>query len=264
MKKFADYIVMKRALLIILQLIICFSLFSQTEGESFFRTNEPSLAVSALENEIKNGNVTENTYNYLALSYFQLGNYAKSIETFELGMKQPGANRKILYFNEGTVAYASEDYVKAENCFSLALTASPDFYNALLNRANTRLVLKKYNECIADYENYIYNVPDDQQRPKIEKLLSYLREEIRRQEEEAVRLAEEQKRLEEENQRIQEEIARQEQERLAKEAEQRAIDAERRRKLLEEVANSLQQTDTMNMTAGAADVMEYDYESELD
>lgn len=255
---------MKKIFLFIFQLIFGFCVFSQTEGEKFFRTNEPSLAVSALEKEISNGIITENTYNYLGLSYFQMGNFNKAFESFERGMNVPGANRKLLYFNEGTVAYAGEDFLKAENCFSLALTASPGFYKALLNRANTRLRLRKYKECISDYENYILNVPDDEQRSEIEKLLSYLREEIKRQEEEAVRIAEEQKRLEEENRRIQAEMARQEEERLAREAEQRKIEAERRRKLLEDVANSLQQTDTTNMTAGAAEVMEYEYESELD
>ncbi len=79
-----------------------------------------------------------------------------------------------------------------------------------------------------------------------------------------MRLAEEQKRLEEENKRLQEEMARQKAEQEALEAERRAAEEERRRKLLEDVANSLQQTDTTNMTAGAEDVLDYDYESELE
>ena len=68
----------------------------------------------------------------------------------------------------------------------------------------------------------------------------------------------------EENARIQAELAKKRAaEEEARKAEM-AREAERRRKLLEDVANSLQQTDSMNMTAGAEDVIEYDYESELD
>ncbi len=59
-------------------------------------------------------------------------------------------------------------------------------------------------------------------------------------------------------------MARQKAEQEALEAERKAAEEERRRKLLEDVANSLQQTDTTNMTAGAEDVLDYDYESELE
>jgi len=95
-------------------------------------------------------------------------------------------------------------------------------------------------------------------------VLAYLGEEIRAQEESAARFAEEQKRLEEENRRMQEELARQKAEYEAAEAARKAAEEERRRKLLEEVANSLQQTDSTNMSAGAEDVIDYDYESELE
>ena len=77
-------------------------------------------------------------------------------------------------------------------------------------------------------------------------------------------MGQEEKRQAEENARIQAELAKKRAaEEEARKAEM-AREAERRRKLLEDVANSLQQTDSMNMTAGAEDVIEYDYESELD
>lgn len=252
-----------------------FLCFAESEGEKLFKTNRPSEAVALLEQDIKNGNVSADTYNFLGLAYFQLGDYQKSIEVFEAGLKSSVSNRKLLSFNEGNVAYASGDYAKAESCYSLALVASPNFYGALLNRANARLMAQKYPDCLADYKRFVAEQPDDPQTPEIYRLISYLEEEIQRQEEEAIRLAEEQKRLEEENRRLQEELARQKAEQEAAEAERKAREAaeeaarkaaeeERRRKLLEEVANSLQQTDTTNMTAGAEDVLDYDYESELE
>lgn len=238
--------------------------FSESEGEKLFKSNNPSGAVELLEQDVRNGNVSSDTYNFLGLAYFQLGDYQKSIDAFERGQKSGVANRKILCFNEGNVAYASGDYSKAESCYSLALAASPDFYGALLNRANARLMAQKYSDCLVDYKRFVAEQPDDPQTPEIYRLISYLEEEIKRQEEEAARLAEEQRRLEEENKRLQEEIARQKAEQEALEAEREAAEEERRRKLLEDVANSLQQTDTTNMTAGAEDVLDYEYESELE
>jgi len=238
--------------------------FSESEGEKLFKTNNPGGAVTLLEKDISDGNVSADTYNFLGLSYFQLGQYEKAIDAFERGMNSGVSNRKLLSFNEGNVAYAAGNYSKAESCYSLALAASPDFYSALLNRANTRLMMKKYQDCLADYKRFVLEQPDDSQTPEIQRLIGYLEQEIQRQEEEAVRLAEEQKRLEEENKRLQEEMARQKAEQEALEAERRAAEEERRRKLLEDVANSLQQTDTTNMTAGAEDVLDYDYESELE
>ena len=238
--------------------------FSESEGEKLFKTNNPGGAVTLLEKDISAGNVSADTYNFLGLSYFQLGQYEKAIDAFERGMNSGVSNRKLLSFNEGNVAYAAGNYSKAESCYSLALAASPDFYSALLNRANTRLMMKKYQDCLADYKRFVLEQPDDSQTPEIQRLIGYLEQEIQRQEEEAVRLAEEQKRLEEENKRLQEEMARQKAEQEALEAERRAAEEERRRKLLEDVANSLQQTDTTNMTAGAEDVLDYDYESELE
>ena len=179
-------------------------------------------------------------------------------------MNSPLSNKKILSFNQGNVAYSAGDYKKAETSFSLALAASPTFYEALLNRANARLMSQKYPEALEDYKKYITVLPDDPQEPEIRRLIAYLEGEIQRIQEEAIRFAEEQKRLEEENARMQAELARQQAEREAAEAELRAAEAERRRKLLEDVANSLQQTDTVNMTAGAEDVLDYDYESELE
>ena len=49
-----------------------------------------------------------------------------------------------------------------------------------------------------------------------------------------------------------------EQERLA------TLEAERSKKLLEDIAASLQSADSTNVSAGTDGVMEYEYESELD
>ena len=44
----------------------------------------------------------------------------------------------------------------------------------------------------------------------------------------------------------------------------RKSEEERRKKLLEDVANSLQGSDSTNLTSGAEDLIDYDLEGELD
>ncbi|MBQ1627575.1 MAG: tetratricopeptide repeat protein [Treponema sp.] len=237
---------------------------AQGEGEKYFRENNPAEAIPLLEEDVKNQTVSSDTYNYLGLAYFQTGDNEKAVDAFDRGMKNGSAGRKKLLFNKGNVLFAMENYAGAESCFSLALTADPAYNAALLNRANARLNLKKYSDAAEDYRAYIAAVPDDPQSDAIRTLIGYLMQEIENQKLEAERLAEEDRLMEEENKRIQEEIARQEAEQAAAEAQRLAEEQERRRKLLEDVANSLQQTDTTNMTAGAEAVLDYEYESELE
>ena len=146
---------------------------------------------------------------------------------------------------------------------------------------------------LGDYKKYIACNPYDEQADKINQMinailseLNRLEEEAKRAEIEAAKRAEEEKRIaaELEKQRQEEEARRAEEERIAAEkkaeeerlaaerkaeeerilAEKKAAEAERRRKLLEEVANSLQNTDSTNMSSGAEDLIEYEMESELD
>lgn len=278
---------------ILIYFFLFLQIFAESQGENLFKTNNPSQAVLFLEEEIENGTASSVAYNYLGLAYYQLEEYEKSIEAFEKGLKVPATNKKILSFNQGNVYYAMKDYDNAIKKFSLTLTADPKYTKALLNRANAHLMKQNYQEAINDYEKFIIMEPVDEQRPEIEELLALLKKEQIRLEEEARVRAEEEARLAEEERRLQEELERQrierekqeeaerlereriaEEERIAREKEEaekraleekrRAEEAERRRKLLEEVANSLQNTDSTNMSSGAEELMEYDYESELD
>lgn len=261
----ADKIIMKKIISILVSFVLTLtSAFSQSDGVKAFKSNNPADAIRLLESEIAGGNISSESFNYLGLAYFQTGDYEKSIAAFERGMKDGRSAKKLLYFNEGNVCFAKGDFSKAESCFSFVLAASPDYSPALLNRANSRLNQKNYSGASEDYKKYIEVNPAASQREEIERLIGYLDEEQKFQELEAERIKEEERRLEEENLRLQEEIARQEAERAMLEAEKRAAEEERRRKLLEDVASSLQQTDSTSMTAGAEDVIDYEYESELE
>ncbi|MBO4640473.1 MAG: tetratricopeptide repeat protein [Treponema sp.] len=250
-------------------------LFAESEGEKLFKSNKPAEAVLFLEDEINNGTASSAAYNYLGLAYYQTGDYQKSVDAFAKGLKVPATNKKILSYNQGNSYYAMGDYENAAKSFSLALSADPKYTQALLNRGNSYLMAQKYNETITDYERYIIMEPEDPQRSKLEQLIGLLKQEIARQEEEAKIMAEEAARLAEEEKRMAEELARQKEEEERLEAERKAEEerlaeikrqeeAERRRKLLEDVANSLQNTDSTNMTSGTEDLIDYDFESELD
>lgn len=268
-------------------------MFAESQGEKAFKENRPEQAITLLQEEITRDEASAAAYNYLGLAYFQLGDYDKSIEAFAKGLSTPGTNKKLLAYNQGNTYFTKKEYNEAVKSYSMALTADPKYYSALLNRANAYLMTGVYKESVNDYKKYIEAVPEDPQREEIERLINALAGELQRIEEEerfaameAERIAEEERLLAEEmeRQRIAEEkriekerLAREEQERKerlereAREAEERRIEeekraaeAERRRKLLEEVANSLQNTDSTNMQSGAEDLIDYEQDAELD
>ena len=70
--------------------------------------------------------------------------------------------------------------------------------------------------------------------------------------------------LEENNKRLSLVVTKQMEKLRIEQEKQAALEAERRKKLLEDIAASLQSADSTNVSAGTDGVMEYEYESELD
>ncbi len=250
-------------------------------GEELFKQNKAQESIEFLKRACDSKNFPK-AYIYLSLVYFQLGEYKNSLDVCEQGMNVSGTDKKVLAYNAGNTCFVSGDYENAEKWYSLAISANSLYSNPVLNRANTRLKLGKIQESIADYKRFLELEPNDKQRPQIEKLLSLLNDElVRLAEEENMRKAEEERLKAEEariaEQRAIEEAKRKEEERIAaeklaaeqeaKRAEQERLakeEAERRRKLLEDVASSLQNTQTENMSAGAEGTFDYGYETELE
>lgn len=248
--------------------IVIFSQFSFSEsyslGEEAFRTNRPHEAIVHLKKAIDSGYVNPNSYIYLGLAYYQTGQLQNSYDIFMQGVKIPGTNKRILYFNAGNTAFAMGNLKQAEDMYSLAYVADPNFSEAVLNRANARLKQDKLENAIQDYMQYLIMEPEGKQNEQIRKLLMLLNEEqaVRAAEEE--RLAQEAQRLRLEEERIAKELEAQriENEKIA--AQKAAAEAERRKKLLEQVAESLQGNESTNFSAGTEGVMGYEYENELD
>ena len=164
-----------------------------SRGESLFKENNARDAVQVLEYEILNGQISENSYNFLGLGYYQLGEYEKSIDAFRRGLKAQPDNAKILSYNMGNSYYALKDYNSAIGSYSDALKADPNFYDAVLNRANALLMSGQLLSAKEEYIDFINKAPDNPQRERIELLIAALEEEIARREEEARLLAEQNK-----------------------------------------------------------------------
>ena len=192
-----------KGLLIFLLICAFSSLYSQTSsgvnnsglsrGETLFKENNAKDAVQVLEYEIRNGQISENTYNFLGLGYYQLGEYDKSLDAFKRGLKAQPDNTKLLSYNMGNTFYAIKDYSSAVSCYSNALKADPLFYDAILNRANALLMSGQLVSAKDEYSDFITKAPDNPQRERIELLIKALEEEIARREEEARLLAEQNK-----------------------------------------------------------------------
>lgn len=281
---------------------IIFSLFfaaalssaQQREGVRLYEQGMAAESIAFLEADIESGNALPVEYNYLGLAYYQIGNFAKSVEAFRKGLAIPGTNKKRIYFNMGNSYFLMGDFENALNSYSMASVADPNYGEPVLNKANAELKLDRLKDAQDDYRRYLALCPDTPQRPEIEKILALIDEEmVSRAESERV-AQEEAERLRQEEERITAEKAEQEriaaekkaedekiaaerkaeEERIAAEkkaeeerlaAAKRAEEEERRRKMLEEVAESLRRSsETTNISADAESAIEYEYESDIE
>ncbi len=281
---------------------IIFSLFfaaalssaQQREGVRLYEQGMAAESIAFLEADIESGNALPVEYNYLGLAYYQIGNFAKSVEAFRKGVAIPGTNKKRIYFNMGNSYFLMGDFENALNSYSMASVADPNYGEPVLNKANAELKLDRLKDAQDDYRRYLALCPDTPQRPEIEKILALIDEEmVSRAESERV-AQEEAERLRQEEERITAEKAEQEriaaekkaedekiaaerkaeEERIAAEkkaeeerlaAAKRAEEEERRRKMLEEVAESLRRSsETTNISADAESAIEYEYESDIE
>lgn len=245
---------------------------SSSQGIKLFEQGKGAESIAFLEADINSGTAIPVEYNYLGLAYYQIGNYAKSVEAFKKGCAVSGTNKKLLYFNMGNSYFSMGDFQNALESYSMAIVADSSYAEPVLNKANAEIKLDRLTDAATDYKRYLVLCPQSPQRPQIEKLLSLIDAELAMRAESEKRAAEEAERLKSEEERIAKERA--EQERLAAErraeeerlaAQKRAEEEERRRKLLEDVAASLRQnSETTNMSADAENTLEYDYDSDIE
>ena len=215
---------------------IIFSLFfaaalssaQQREGVRLYEQGMAAESIAFLEADIESGNALPVEYNYLGLAYYQIGNFAKSVEAFRKGVAIPGTNKKRIYFNMGNSYFLMGDFENALNSYSMASVADPNYGEPVLNKANAELKLDRLKDAQDDYRRYLALCPDTPQRPEIEKILALIDEEmVSRAESERV-AQEEAERLRQEEERITAEKAEQERIAAEKKAEDEKIAAERK------------------------------------
>jgi tetratricopeptide (TPR) repeat protein len=273
---------LKRLFIVIIGWFLLFPAFGQTSfsrGEALFVQNKPQEALVFLEAAVNEDPAHVRAFIYLGIAYEQLDRVDEAIATYRKILPRGGSETARIAFNLGNAYLSQGNHLLAVQSYTQALVADPTYSAALLNRANTQIRLRAFEEAIADYQDYISLEPRSAQRSRIEQLIMFIREEQvveerRIREEQAAeerriveeRAAEEQRRIAEEiriqeervaeERRKQEEQAAEEQRRIAEELriqeeraaeEQRRIaaeetarlEAERRQRLLEEVAASL-------------------------
>jgi tetratricopeptide (TPR) repeat protein len=213
------------------------------EGQRLFRENKPAEAIPLLYQASLTSGTDPRVYTYLGLCYQQTGKYPDAISIFMKGSSAPGTDRKVLFFNAGNVYFIQELYSESETMYSNAIGIDSAYAPAWLNRANSRVKLKKFALAIDDYNMYLMLDPATWQKDSIVKLVSLLSAEKTSAEEAAQRVAAQ---------------------KAAAEAEKAAAD-ERYRKMLDTVSSSLQAVDgASTLSAGSEDIMSYNEEGQLE
>lgn len=235
------------------------------QGATLLLENQPSQAVTYLEQAVREEPANTKAHLYLALTYEQLGLHTEAISTLTRALDLPGAKPHVLYFNMGNNYLHQGDPEHALDMYTKAIDTNRTYPNPYLNRANILAETEEYEQAIADYKVYLNLDPDTPQREAIERAIVLLEDAI---EQERIRAEEERKRREEEERRKreEEERRRQEEERKRLEEERRRQEEEARRKaLLDSVLDSLKESseETQNLSAGSEDI-EVEVEEDLD
>lgn len=261
-------------------------------GLSYFQLEQYEKSVEAFERGIKTPGTNKKLLAYNgANSCYAAKNYEKAAEFFSLACTaDPGFSQGFL--NRANTYLMMQDYSKAIEDYKTFVGLEPD--HAKTPDVNRMIAALEIEIVRLEEEARIAIEEAERQRIEEEKIAAEMaRVEAEKKAAEEKRIAEEMARKAEEERIAAEKKAEEEriaaekkaeEERIAAEkkaeaeriaaekkaeeeriaAEKRAAEAERRRKLLEEVAASLQNTDSQNMSSGAESIINYDMESELE
>ena len=218
-------------------LVPAFSQNSFSRGEELFMQNKPGEALEFLEAAISEDPAHVQAFIYLGIAYSQLDRLDDAISIYRRILPRGGAQTSRIAFNLGNAYFAKGNSDQAREYYTQAIDADPSYSAAYLNRANMLVQTGSLNEAIADYELYLTLEPRTPQRPRIEELIDFIREEF----------------AAEERRRIQAETAAR-------------LEMDRRQRLLEEVSASLQAAadDSKSLSAGNEDIQGYAGEFELE
>lgn len=209
------------------------------QGESFFRSNDAEKAIPFLQKAI-DADEDPKAYIYLAMCYFQQEKYSQALGICNKGMSADGTDKKVIAFDAGNIAFAMNDYAGAERWYTRSIEEDPLYAAPVLNRANTRLKTGKLQESKSDYEKYIALNPETPQGNSIYAVISMIDEQLDNEKKADAIKVEQEKKKNETIRRVDADKSRQE-----------AESARRRKKMLEDVVSSLQDSSSENMSGAA-------------
>ena len=234
-------------------------------GEELFMQNKPQEALKYLESTVKEDPAHVQAFLYLGIVYLQLNRVDDAIATYKQILPRGGNETARIAFNLGNAYFTKGDFVLARQYYTQALTEDPSYSSACLNRANALVKSGELKDALTDYEAYLSMEPDSPKREQVEKLIAFIQDEFAAAEQRRI-LAEEAAKAAELARIKAEETAKAEAEQIRLQAEEAArVEAERRRRLLQEVTESLQAAaeDSKGLSAGTENVQDYDGEFEL-
>ncbi|MBO7421036.1 MAG: tetratricopeptide repeat protein [Spirochaetaceae bacterium] len=161
-------------LLFLIGTLSCFASELYDRAFAAYKNNSPEEARRLFLQLIEEEGPDASVYNYIGVTYYQTGDFEKSIGAFEKGSTIPFANRALLYFNAGNSAFALNDFARAEKFYTSSIAADEEYSSAYLNRANARVKLEKYKDAFSDYDAYLKLEPETEQKDSIEAMMKLL------------------------------------------------------------------------------------------
>jgi len=144
------------------------------QGIDALRANDAAGAKSSLVAALNQDPQDERIYLYLGVADMQLGDYNGALEILKQGLALSQQYTYAFYFDLGNIYFMQGQNLLAEGMYSNAIRKDPNFADAYLNRANSRMRLSSYEGAAADYTTYLGLAPNTPQRDNIQKLLALL------------------------------------------------------------------------------------------
>ena len=217
--------------------VFCYGQSNFSRGEQLLMQNQPGLALSFLENAVRDDSANVKAWIYLGIVYEQLNRYDDAIAIYRRILPSAGSLSANVANNLGNVYFHRGNTEEAERYFTQAISYDSVFSHAYLGRANARIKTGNLQNAVSDYQQYLTLNPRSSQRGNIERLIVI----------------------------INNEIAAAEMQRILAEEEERRV-AEERQKLLDSVSASLQSAadQSKGLSSGAEGIEGYEGEFVLD
>ncbi len=132
-------------------------------GQIFARNAQPANALPYLRKAVELDPSNSSAIRNLAQTYYDLGNTAESIATYEKAIKTTldTKAKADLHFNLGVLYNQVEDFDQAEDNFLFALDLNPEDVEAIIGMAQTFESIEKWRKAEKFYKELIFLEPEN-------------------------------------------------------------------------------------------------------